>query len=124
MTGVLDWEMSTLGDPLMDFGTSLGYWVEAGDSQPLKMMAFGLTALPGMLTRRQLCDRYAERSGRDLGDVVFYYAYGLFKTAVVAQQIYYRFAKGLTQDARFAAFIHGVRTLAEQAQRAIASGEV
>ncbi len=124
VTGVLDWEMSTLGDPLMDFGTSLGYWVEAGDSQPLKMMAFGLTALPGMLTRRQLCDRYAERSGRDLGDVVFYYAYGLFKTAVVAQQIYYRFAKGLTQDARFAAFIHGVRTLAEQAQRAIASGEV
>jgi aminoglycoside phosphotransferase (APT) family kinase protein len=124
VTGVLDWEMSTIGDPRMDLGTSVGYWVEAGDGQPLKMMAFGVTALPGMMTRRELVARYAERSGRDVGDPVFYYAYGLFKTAVVAQQIYYRYAKGLTQDARFAIFIHGVRTLAEQARAAIEAGRL
>jgi len=122
ITGVLDWEMSTLGDARMDLGTSLSYWVEAGDPPPMQMMRFGLTMLPGMLTRREVVARYAERSGIDLGDAVFYYAYGLFKTAVVAQQIYYRYAKGLTHDARFAAFIHGVRALTEQAQQAIDAG--
>ncbi|MCA9674810.1 MAG: phosphotransferase family protein [Kofleriaceae bacterium] len=124
VTGVLDWEMATVGDPLMDFGTALGYWVEGTDSQPMQMMRFGPTIVPGMMTRAELCARYAERSGRDLGDVVFYYAFGLFKTAVVAQQIYYRFAKGFTKDPRFAQFIHGVRTLADQAQAAIARGTV
>jgi aminoglycoside phosphotransferase (APT) family kinase protein len=88
------------------------------------MMRFGLTMLPGMMTRAEVIARYAERSGVDLSDAVFYYAYGLFKTAVVAQQIYYRYAKGLTQDARFAVFIHGVRALAEQAQRAIDAGRI
>jgi hypothetical protein len=56
--------------------------------------------------------------------VVFFYAFGLFKTAVVAQQIYYRYAKGLTQDPRFAAFLQGVKVLAEQARAAIASGRL
>jgi aminoglycoside phosphotransferase (APT) family kinase protein len=126
VTGILDWEMATVGDPLMDFGTSLGYWVEAGDPQPLQMMRFGATTAPGMMTRAEVVARYAEKSGRALDEknVVFYYVYGLFKTAVVAQQIYYRFAKGLTKDPRFGAFIHGVRVLAEQAQRAIAAGRV
>jgi aminoglycoside phosphotransferase (APT) family kinase protein len=124
ITGVLDWEMSTVGDARMDLGTSLSYWVEAGDPPPMHMMRFGLTMLPGMMTRAEVIARYAERSGVDLGDAVFYYAYGLFKTAVVAQQIYYRYAKGLTQDARFAVFIHGVRALAEQAQRAIDAGRI
>ena len=76
-------------------------------------------------------DRRGERTGaavtevdRDLGAVVFFYAFGLFKTAVVAQQIYYRYAKGLTQDARFAAFLHGVRVLTDQARAAIARGTI
>jgi aminoglycoside phosphotransferase (APT) family kinase protein len=124
ITGVLDWEMSTVGDARMDLGTSLSYWVEAGDPPPMHMMRFGLTMLPGMMTRAEVIARYAERSGVDLSDAVFYYAYGLFKTAVVAQQIYYRYAKGLTQDARFAVFIHGVRALSEQAQRAIDAGRI
>jgi len=126
VVGILDWEMSTVGDPLMDLGTSLGYWVEAGDSQPMQMMRFGPTMVPGMLTRAEVVARYAAARGRDLdpGQVVFYYAYGLFKTAVVAQQIYYRFAKGLTKDPRFAMFIEAVRILSAQAQRAIATGRV
>jgi aminoglycoside phosphotransferase (APT) family kinase protein len=124
VTGILDWEMATVGDPLMDLGTSLGYWVEATDSGPLQMMRFGPTVVPGMLTRGEVAARYAERSGRALDQVVFFYAFGLFKTAVVAQQIYYRFAKGLTKDPRFGAFIHGVRVLAEQAKTAIERGRL
>jgi aminoglycoside phosphotransferase (APT) family kinase protein len=124
VVGVLDWEMATVGDPLMDLGTSLGYWVEATDAQPMHMLRFGLTHLPGMMTRAEVLARYVATSGRPVDDAVFYYAYGLFKTAVVAQQIYYRFAKGLTTDPRFAIFIHGVRALAEQAARAIAAGRL
>lgn len=124
VVGVLDWEMATLGDPLMDLGTSLGYWVEAGDPQPMHMLRFGLTHLPGMFTRDAVVARYVAASGRAVTDPVFYYAYGLWKTAVVAQQIYYRFATGKTTDARFAIFIHGVKALSEQAARAIEAGRL
>lgn len=119
VVGVLDWEMSTVGDPLMDLGTALCYWVETSDPQPLQMARFGPTTEAGMMTRREVADRYAERSGRDLDQVVFYYAFGLFKTAVVAQQIYYRFHQGHTSDPRFASFLYAVRVLAEQAASAI-----
>jgi aminoglycoside phosphotransferase (APT) family kinase protein len=110
----------------MDLGTSLSYWVEATDPQPLVMGRFGATNAPGMMTRREVVARYAAASGRAVDDrsMLFYYAYGLFKTAVVGQQIYYRFAKGLTHDPRFGLIIHGVRALAEHAQRAIAAGRV
>ncbi len=114
---VLDWEMATTGDPLMDLGTSLGYWIEPGDPEPLRM--FGLTALPGNLTRRQVADRYAGRTGRDPGNVVFYYAFGLFKIGVIVQQIYARYRKGLTQDPRFAGLIHVVQACGSQAVKAI-----
>ena len=85
-------------------------------------MPFGLTTLPGNLSRRELAQRYAERSGRDLGDGVFYYVYGLLKIAVIAQQIYARYKAGLTQDRRFATLIYGVQALGEQACRAIDKG--
>ncbi len=117
--GVLDWEMATLGDPLMDLGTTLCYWIEARDHAGLQNMSFGPTHLPGMLTRRQLCDRYGERTGRDVSNIVFYYVYGLYKTAVVVQQIYYRFKHGLTQDPRFAGLIFAVRLLGERAAETI-----
>ncbi len=107
--------MSTVGDPLMDVGTALCYWVEHSDPEPLKAVRFGPTPLPGMFTRRQFAARYAEKSGRDLSHVVFYYCFGLFKTAVVAQQIYYRFRQGLTKDPRFGAFLSAVRIMATQA---------
>ena len=119
ITGVLDWEMTTIGDPLMDLGTSLSYWSQASDSPAYHQLPFGPTASPGMLTRQEIAARYLERSGRKADSLVFYYAFGLLKTAVIAQQIYYRFAKGLTQDARFAAMIIGVRLLADQARTSI-----
>lgn len=122
IVGVLDWEMATRGDALMDLGTSLSYWVEAGDHEGLKNLSFGPTMLPGMLTRQQLAARYAERTGTDIDQIVFYFVFGIFKTAVVLQQIYYRYQQGLTKDPRFAGLIFGVRLLAESADRAIARG--
>ena len=124
VTGILDWEMATVGDPRMDLGTALGYWVDATDPQPLQMMRFGPTTLPGMMTRSEVAARYMEASGTDVGNVVFFYAFGLFKTAVVAQQIYYRYKQGLTKDPRFAPFIHAVRALCEQAAVSIARGTI
>lgn len=117
--GVLDWEMSTLGDPLMDLGTTLSYWIEPNDGDELKMFAFGPTWVPGSMTRLELAQRYAEKAGRSLDDLLFYFVFALFKNAVVAQQIYYRYAQGLTKDERFAMFIHGVRLIAAQATRAL-----
>ncbi|MDB4964204.1 MAG: aminoglycoside phosphotransferase [Myxococcales bacterium] len=119
ITGVLDWEMTTIGDPLMDLGTSLSYWAQASDPPAYHQLPFGPTARPGMMTREEVARRYLERSGRATSEIVFYYAFGLLKTAVIAQQIYYRYAKGLTTDPRFAAIVIAVRLLAEQARTAI-----
>jgi aminoglycoside phosphotransferase (APT) family kinase protein len=99
---VLDWEMATIGDALMDFGTSLGYWVEAADPEEWQRYGFGLTMLPGSFTRTELLEHYVRRTGRRIEDPVFYFAYGLLKIAVIVQQIYFRYQKGLTRDPRFA----------------------
>jgi aminoglycoside phosphotransferase (APT) family kinase protein len=117
LIAVLDWEMATIGDPLMDLGTTLGYWIEPDD--PPEMKTFGLTALPGNLNREQLVARYAEKSGREISNIIFYYAYGLFKIAVIVQQIYSRYRQGLTQDKRFAALINIVRACGKMATLAM-----
>jgi aminoglycoside phosphotransferase (APT) family kinase protein len=124
ITGVLDWEMTTIGDPLMDLGTSLSYWAQASDPAKYHALPFGPTAQPGMLTREAIARRYLERSGRSTDTLVFYYAFGLLKTAVIAQQIYYRYAKGVTKDQRFASFIFAVRLLADMARTAIDRGSI
>jgi len=124
ITGVLDWEMSTIGDPLMDLGTSLSYWMQSDDAALFQQPLFGVTTKPGMMRRPEVAARYFERSGRRTDDLVFYYAFGLYKTAVILQQIYYRFAKGLTKDPRFAPLNLVVRALAEQAQQAIDRGSI
>jgi aminoglycoside phosphotransferase (APT) family kinase protein len=116
---VLDWEMATAGDPLMDLGTTLAYWVDADDPPEWRRLGFGLTTLPGNLNRRELVEYYARLSGRDVRDVVFYFAYGLLKTAGIVQQIYYRYKQGLTKDARFAELGLLVRACGGMAQRAI-----
>ncbi len=121
---VLDWEMATLGDPLMDLGTTLAYWVEPDDSPVLQQLRFGPTTLPGNFTREQLVARYSELTGRDTSDALFYYVYGLFKVAVVGQQIYARYKKGLTKDERFAGLIFAVQALGQTATQAIKSGVI
>jgi aminoglycoside phosphotransferase (APT) family kinase protein len=99
---VLDWEMCTLGDPLTDLGTALAYWVQANDSPQVQMVRWGPTSVPGSLTRAQMVERYQQKTGRDVSQIVFYYVFVLFKVAVIIQQIYYRYHHGLTKDARFA----------------------
>ena len=124
VVGVLDWEMSTIGDPLMDLGTALGYWVEQGDADELKAFAFGPTFLPGSFTRREMVARYGERTGRDVSGILFYFCFALFKSAVVVQQIYKRYVQGLTKDERFAAMILGVHLLSHMAVRAAEKGDI
>ena len=110
---VLDWEMATVGDPLMDLGTTLGYWVEAGDPTPIRSLAFGPTFQPGSLTRAALVERYAALRGRDVPDPVFFYVFGVFKIAVIIQQIYARFVRKKTADDRFATLGAVVAVLAD-----------
>jgi aminoglycoside phosphotransferase (APT) family kinase protein len=116
---VLDWEMATIGDPLMDFGTSLGYWVEKSDPEEWQRYGFGLTSFPGSFTRNELLDHYRKRTGRTIEDPVFYFAYGLLKIAGIVQQIYFRYQQGITRDPRFAQLGNLVKALGTVAQRAI-----
>lgn len=120
---VLDWEMCTIGDPLLDLGTTLGYWIEPHDPQALAGM-FGLTTLPGNLDRGQLLERYMATSGRAVADPLFYYIYGLFKIAVIIQQIYFRYRQGHTQDARFATLSQVVRDYGDMAALALEKGRI
>ena len=119
---VLDWEMATVGDPLMDLGTTLGYWAEEQDPPALK--PFNLTWLPGNLSREAVAQRYADRSGRDLSNLLFYYVFGCFKIGVIVQQIYARYRQGHTQDPRFAGLIHVVQACASNVQKAISLNRI
>ncbi len=124
IVAVLDWEMATLGDAVLDLGTTLGYWIDPGDAEQFRQLPFGATLIPGNLTRAEVAARWAERTGRDASAVLFAYVYGLFKIAVIAQQIYRRFALGHTQDPRFAVLIQGVRILGRQSVRALGRGRI
>jgi aminoglycoside phosphotransferase (APT) family kinase protein len=114
---ILDWEMATVGDPLMDLGTTLAYWAEANDADALK--PFSLTWMPGNLTRHEVVNHYQQQSGIAINNMVFYYVFGAFKVGVICQQIYHRFKNGLTKDPRFASLIHVIRACGENARRAI-----
>ena len=124
VVAVLDWEMATVGDPLMDLGTSLGYWIDADDPPAARLLPAGPTALPGNLSRAAVVERYAARSGRDVAEILFYFVFGLFKIAVIAQQIYYRYQQGLTRDERFASLIGPVRTLGRTASQAMTKNRI
>ncbi len=115
--GVLDWEMSTVGDPWMDVGASLAYWAEGGDGDLAKV--FNVSWLPGNLTRAEVVSRYVEKSGRTSNSPLFYYVFGLFKNAVIAQQIYARWKQGHSKDPRFGQLIHVIRNLGERGGMAI-----
>lgn len=117
--GVLDWEMCTLGDPLMDLGSSLAYWVQAGDTPQMQSLRMQPSLLPGMLTRSEIVEYYGRKTGRVISNYDFYYVFGLFRLAVIAQQIYYRFKLGQTSNPRFASFGVFVSVLSQVAERVI-----
>jgi aminoglycoside phosphotransferase (APT) family kinase protein len=102
--GVLDWEMATVGDPLMDLGNSLAYWVQDDDDFLAKSTRRQPTNLPGMLTRKEVIAYYCDKMGFDAKDFTFYEVYGLFRLAVIAQQIYYRYYHKQTRNPAFKRF--------------------
>jgi aminoglycoside phosphotransferase (APT) family kinase protein len=113
MAGIFDWEMSAVGDPLVDVGILLCYWVHAvGDHDAIP----SVTTRPGWFTRDEIIARYAERSGTAVHDIVVYEVFAVFKLAVVLQQIYARFVRGQTDDPRFAALGERVAQLARIAK--------
>ncbi len=120
IVGVLDWEMATIGDPLMDLGASLAYWVERDDPPELHAIRLVPTHLPGALTRQEVVDRYLRAAGVEVESFTFYYVYGLFRLAGIAQQIYYRYYHGQTQDGRFARMGQAVHVLEATARGAMA----
>lgn len=124
ITAVLDWEMVTVGDPLMDLGTTLGYWMakEAGDA--MLSMPFNPRVLMENITRQDLAEMYSEISGHDVSNILYYYVFGTFKIAVIAQQIYARYVKGFTKDERFAMFNHFVAALGKLAALAVSRGRI
>jgi aminoglycoside phosphotransferase (APT) family kinase protein len=123
LVAVLDWEMCTLGDPLLDLGTTLGYWMEPGDP-PALVEHFGLTTLPGNLDRAGVVARYCAVRGLAPFDPLPYYVYGLAKIGVILQQIYHRYVHGRTADERFAWLDAAVYGCGVMAQRALAAGRI
>jgi aminoglycoside phosphotransferase (APT) family kinase protein len=122
--GVLDWEMATLGDPLMDLGNSLAYWVQADDDEYFRATRRQPTNAPGMLTRAEVVDHYAARTGLAVGNFDFYAVFGLFRVAVIVQQIWRRYREGHTADPQFAAFGPLVNYLDTRCRRLISQSRL
>jgi aminoglycoside phosphotransferase (APT) family kinase protein len=120
--GVLDWELATVGDPLMDLGSTLAYWVEPGDDDFFLAFRRQPSTVPGMWTRQQLIDRYAELTGREITPQQwrFYEVMGLFRLAVIAQQIYYRYFHGQTTNEAYAMFGPAVGYLEQRCRSLLA----
>jgi aminoglycoside phosphotransferase (APT) family kinase protein len=114
IVAVFDWEMSALGDPLVDLGIVLAYWSPTAPPEQRDALTT-ITDRSGYLTPQEVVERYAVRSGRDVSNIRYYETFALFKIAVVIQQIYYRYVQGQTTDARFATFDARVAYLARHA---------
>jgi aminoglycoside phosphotransferase (APT) family kinase protein len=119
IVGILDWEMATIGDPLMDLGGALAYWVQADDDRFMHILRRQPTHVPGMLTRAEVVEHYAARSGRQIDNWPFYEVFGLFRLATIAQQIYYRYHQKQTRNPAFRNFWLGVRYLNRRCKRTI-----
>ena len=119
VVGVLDWEMATVGDPLMDLGNSLAYWIDSKDPILLRLFRLQPTHLPGMLDRNEVVRYYCERTGIRCDDFTFYRVYGVFRLVVIMQQIYYRYYHRQTTNRRFRKFVWLVKYLDRYLKREI-----
>jgi len=120
IVGVLDWELATVGDPLMDLGSALAYWVDRDDEPAFASLRRQPSHLPGMPTREEFVARYVQLSGRACADFTFYEVFGLFRLAVIIQQIWARYRAGQTTNPAFAGFGDAVNTLINRAEGKIA----
>ena len=116
IAGVLDWELATVGDPLMDLGSALAYWVDRDDEPAFASLRRQPSHLPGMPTREEFVARYLQLSGRRCDDFTFYEVFGLFRLAVIIQQIWARYRAGQTTNPAFADFGNAVNTLINRAE--------
>ena len=121
---ILDWEMATIGNPIMDFATSLAYWAEEEDLAVFGPLISQPTYQEGNPDRSKLIELYGRMSDLDMSNIVYHYVYGLFKIAVIIQQIYYRFHHGYTDDPRFAKLDQAVQAFCFKAVRAIEKNRV
>lgn len=119
--GVLDWELAAIGDPLMDLGSSLAYWIQADDNFFIKSIRRQPTHTSGMMNREEIIGYYARQTGSSIDDFRFYRVYGLFRLAGIAQQIYYRYSKGFTKNKSFKNFWLISNYLIKTCERIIAS---
>ena len=121
VVGVLDWEMATIGDPLMDLSGALAYWIQADDDPVFQQFRRQPSHLPGMLTRWEVVDYYTSRMGYEVTPEQwrFYEVFGLFRLAVIAQQIYYRYHHGQTTNEAYAGFLPMVQYLERHCRRLI-----
>jgi aminoglycoside phosphotransferase (APT) family kinase protein len=119
--GVLDWEMATLGDPLMDLGGAMAYWIQADDEADFQAIRRQPTHLPGMLTRAEVVEHYTSRMGYSVTpeEWRFYEVFGLFRLGVIAQQIYYRYHHGQTTNEAYARFLPVTTYLEQRCNRLI-----
>ena len=124
IVGVLDWEMATVGDPLMDLGGALAYWVEARDGRLFRRFRRQPTHAFGMLTRAEVVDRYSQRTGLHVSPEqwLFYEVFGLFRLAVIAQQIHNRYFHGVTTNPAFRTFRPAVLVLEQRCLRLMREG--
>ena len=116
IVGVLDWELATVGDPLMDLGSALAYWVDRDDEPAFAALRRQPSHLPGMPTRDEFVAKYLEKSGVQCDDFTFYEVFGLFRLAVIIQQIWARYVAGQTTNPAFAGFGDAVNTLINRAE--------
>ena len=116
IVGVLDWELATVGDPLMDLGSALAYWVDRDDEPAFAALRRQPSHLPGMPTRDEFVAKYLEKSGVRCADFTFYEVFGLFRLAVIIQQIWARYVAGQTTNPAFAGFGDAVNTLINRAE--------
>ncbi len=116
---VLDWELATIGDPLMDLGSSLAYWVQVDDGMAGRLFRRQPTHLPGMPTRAEIVARYCAQTGRNAADWPFYEVFGLFRLAVIAQQIYYRYHHKQTRNPAFRRFWVAAHLLERRCRRVL-----
>jgi aminoglycoside phosphotransferase (APT) family kinase protein len=116
LAGVLDWELATVGDPLMDLGSALAYWIDKDDEPMFASLRRQPSHLPGMPTRKEFIAKYLEISGRRCDDFTFYEVFGLFRLTVIIQQIWARYKAGQTTNPAFQGFGMGVNILINRAQ--------
>ena len=124
IAALLDWEICALGDPLMDLGNTLSYWIEADDPAPMHMMIRQPSAAPGMPSRAEFARQYGELTGFDVSDIHYHFVYGIWRLAVIIQQIHARYVRGQTKDPRFAVMDKSVEALGALARVKIESGDL